>query len=688
MRYHFFIKIILFSLSMPVLGQINPANIDIIRDQWGVPHIHAPTDPEVAYGLAWAHSEDDFKSIQLSLLAGNRMLGRYLGKKGAAIDYVSNLLRCEELAREKIHTLSPDFLALLNGYVGGLNSYAKSHPKEVLVKRLFPMEVEDLISAYVLSLSVFSGADKVIKDLFANRTEPAPMIDGVKGSNAIAISRSKTEDDYTYIAINSHQPLEGPLAWYEAHVISDEGWNMMGGLFPGGATIFHGTNEFLGWAHTVNFPDKMDVFELQMHPDDKYRYKYDDQWLTLESRKAKMKVKLFLGLKIGVKKEVLWSVYGPAVRNKSGVFAFWTGALEDIRATEQWYRMNKATNFQEFEEALKMVAIPGFNIIYADRESNIYHLGNGKIPFRDPKFDWSETLPGNTSSTKTQGYHPLKDLPQNLNPNSGFVFNMNNSAFSSAASGNNPIPADHDSTMGFLVWENNRSARFLELIAEHEQLSYDELLNIKYDGQLPDSLHFLISMNDFMHLNGNKRPELMPLLNIIQQWDRKTDENNVGAAQFTVVYMYLRNKFKHRKEYLYDLSEEECWEALAFAKKYLEKHHSKIGITLGEYQQHIRGNMSLPIWGIPDAITAMYAFPDKKKRMKAYAGESYIMMVRYPKNGLPIIETVNAYGTSSKKESAHFTDQMQMFVQQKRKRMTLDLEKVYQSAKRVYHPGN
>ncbi|MEP7256316.1 MAG: penicillin acylase family protein, partial [Ferruginibacter sp.] len=43
---------------------INPANIDIVRDSFGVPHIFAKTDAEVAYGLAWAEAEDDFRSMQ------------------------------------------------------------------------------------------------------------------------------------------------------------------------------------------------------------------------------------------------------------------------------------------------------------------------------------------------------------------------------------------------------------------------------------------------------------------------------------------------------------------------------------------------------------------------------------------------------------------------------------------------
>ena len=72
-----------------IFSQINPENIDIVRDNYGVPHIFAKTDAEVAYGLAWAHAEDDFETIQLAYLAGNSMLSNYLGLEGAPADFIS-----------------------------------------------------------------------------------------------------------------------------------------------------------------------------------------------------------------------------------------------------------------------------------------------------------------------------------------------------------------------------------------------------------------------------------------------------------------------------------------------------------------------------------------------------------------------------------------------------------------------
>ncbi|MGH2552946.1 MAG: penicillin acylase family protein, partial [Chitinophagaceae bacterium] len=150
-------------------AQINPANITIARDSFGVPHIFAPTDPEVAYGLAWAHAEDDFETIQLMILSGKAKLGTALGKKGAEADYVINLLRIRKTVEEQWHTLSPDFVALINGYLLGLNAYAKAHPSEVKYKKAFPINEKEYMTAVVFSTALFCGIDVTLPQILGGK---------------------------------------------------------------------------------------------------------------------------------------------------------------------------------------------------------------------------------------------------------------------------------------------------------------------------------------------------------------------------------------------------------------------------------------------------------------------------------------------------------------------------------------
>jgi acyl-homoserine-lactone acylase len=221
-------------------GQIDPSRITIARDSFGVPHVFAPTDPEVAYGIAWAHAEDDFETLQLVALSGKSLVGTALGKKGAEADYVIQLLRIRQTVEDQWQTLSPDFIRLIEGYVAGLNAYAKAHPEEIKYKKAFPYTVKDYMTAVVFSTSLFCGVDDVLPKILGGKIATLPGFNP-EGSNAFAFNSRKTTTGESFLAINAHQPQEGPVAFYEAHLQSEEGWNMLGGLFPGACLILHGT---------------------------------------------------------------------------------------------------------------------------------------------------------------------------------------------------------------------------------------------------------------------------------------------------------------------------------------------------------------------------------------------------------------------------------------------------------------
>ena len=679
-----------FLLPASLFAQINPAGVTIARDSYGVPHIFAKTDPEVAYGLAWAHAEDDFKTIQLLILPTKGLLGRHLGKQGAAADYIVELLHAPELVAEQGATaLSPDYRAVLEGYLQGLNDYARTHPNEVLIKGAFPVSVPDYLKAVVLSLSVISGVDRALQAIYGGKV---PTVDLLKntGSNAIAIHHSKTTEGKTLLAINSHQPLEGPVAWYEAHLCSEQGWNILGGLFPGGSTIFHGVNEHLGWAHTVNYQDKIDTYQLQTDKAHPNQYFFDGQWVPLEEKTVKLHLK---GIPFAIGRKAYWSKYGATIKTKRGWFAVRTGANQDLRGTEQWYRMNKARSFSEFRQAMQMTAIPGFNVVYADRDT-IYYVSNGKMPYRDPAYDWSGTLPGNTSKTLWTKFRPLSDFPQYVNPPAGYLFNMNNTPFNATAPANNLLPEQFDKTMGYERWDNNRSVRFGELMRQYDKLSYADFKRIKYDLQLPATLSYVAGpdANALFTLKPDDYPDIRDLIQTVTSWNRQATADSRGAAVFLLFYQYWKDKAGSMANPPKALTHDDCAEGLRYVKTYLTKHRlgtsaDGMGIVLGDYQKHVRGNKELPIWGIPDVLASIYAKPYTNGRVQSSQGESYISLVKFPKAGLPEIETINCYGASNHPDSPHYTDQMELFVNQKTKPMTLDKATVLREAKRVYHPG-
>jgi acyl-homoserine-lactone acylase len=682
----FFTLVITTLCFYNVFSQINPDKIDIVRDKFGVPHIFSKTDAEVAYGLAWAHAEDDFETIQIGYLAGNNLLSKHLGNVGLGADFISQFIGSEDLFESKYNSdISSEYKNIVKAYASGLNSYAREHPDEVFVEDLFPVNEKKMMRYAQLQLFISSNGDKWVSNIIDNKLSyDFSKEEQYKGSNTFAFNSTKTKDGSTYLAINTHQPLDGPVSWYEAHLCSEEGTNILGALFAGTPNILIGTNENLAWAHTVNQPDKTDVFALEMHPDKKLQYRVDGTYLTLEEKKAKLRFKL-LGIPLSIKKKFYKSIYGPTLKNKSGFYSVRTPALFEIRALEQWWRMNKAKNFTEFYKVLKMKALPGYNIGYADKNDTIFYISNGLIPKRAKNYDWGSVVPGNTRKTLWTESYEIEELPQVIQPKSGYFYNANHTPFKSSAEEDNPDPTHFDQNMGFETYDNNRSTRLKQLIDEYEKLDYDDFKRIKYDRQYPRPYTFnWMDIHYLELLDAKKYPDIKMLIERLQAWDRKANKNSLGAGTFAVLYDQLRPFYSKIPEpKIFPASY--IVEALRNTKKYLLKYFNTTNVKLGDYQKLVRGGKELPIFGLPDVITAMSSRPYKDGKVKVVSGESYIELIRFTDKG-PEIESVISYGSSDRPDSKHYDDQMEMYANFKTKKMTLNKESIYKNAKSIYNP--
>lgn len=673
-------------------GTIDPKGIKIVRDQWGVPHIYAKTDAEVAYGLAWANAEDDFSTMQQLLLAGIGRAGKDLGKEGAIRDFLSHALNTKGIVEAKYETdLSPEFKKYLNGYVQGINSYAKKHPKEVLVKGSFPVSSYDMLRSYVFAFSVVSGVAGSVESIVEGK------YDGINvplGSNSMAFNSNKTEDGSQILVINPHQPVEGPFSWYEAHLCSEEGLNILGAMFPGGLTIFLGANENLGWAHTYNRMDLVDVFKLEMHPDKKLTYKFDGEWYELEERPVTLKVKVKKWLPaIPVKKKVYESKYGFTLQSKDGSFysvKLW--ANSDIRGCEQMYWMNKSSSFSEFKKAVGMHATPRYNIMYADKNDTICYINYAKVPKRDTTmhYNWNKVVPGNTSKTLWTEYHTLDFMPQYVNPDCGYLFNMNNSPFNPTCEENHTLKyEDYPYYMGFEPGENNRSERFMEMIPNYDRVSYEDVKEIKFDKHYPKSSAFIESVNRYTYGEAGEDPEIFESVELMRNWDKEADIESVGAAIYLLTFQYIFEKMDFSDRMFMSgvtIAEPLYVEAVKHAQEHIKKYFHKDRVKLGEVQRHVRGNVEYPIGGFPDMLAANYNKPYKDGKFKPFVGDSYVEIVQYKDGKLERLETLHPFGASTRPESSHYTDQMELYANQQTKEMTLDKEVIMKNAERVYHP--
>ncbi len=674
---------ILFIINNTYSQKIDVNNIEILRDSFGVPHIYAKTDAELAYGLAWAHSEDDFKTIQEAYLAGNGLLSKHIGLRGAPADFLTQLIRSDYVVDSLYSTIDEDFLKIVKGYAQGINKFADLHSDQVLVKELFPITPKKMIKYSFLQLFISSEGDKAIRSIIENNLKNISFLDENKlGSNLFAFSTNITKNGETYLGINTHQPLDGPTSWYEVHLVSEEGTNIIGATFAGAPCILTGTNENLGWTHTVNYPDKTDIFQLEMI--DKNHYRFDNQILKLKTFKAKAYIKI-LGIPIRVKKKYYESVYGPTLKNKNGFYSVRTASLFHIRGLEQWWKMNKAKNFNEFYDILKMNQIPGYNIGYADKNDTIFYISNGIIPKRNNSYNWTTVVAGNTKKTLWNEYYNTEELPQVISPKSGYVYNANHSPFKSTSLDENPDPKDYAKNMNFELYDNNRSTRIFELINSYDSIDYNSFKLIKYDHTFPTPFNYnFMDINKIMDMNPDDYPEIKELLINIQNWDRKTNIESIGAGTFALFYYTLRKYF--RKSYINrEFGEDIIAKCLIEVKEHMLKYFKTTEVKLGDYQKLVRGDKEIPIWGMPDVITAMNASNYKDGKIRVTHGESYIQFAKFNENKTEI-ESIISYGASDHNNSEHYSDQMDIYKNFGTKKMSFDKDFNYKNAKKIYNP--
>ncbi len=645
----------------------------IARDEWGVPHIWGERDADTAFGLGYAHAEDDWETIQTTLMAARGTLARYQGPAAGPTDYVVQLLRIRELVDERYETdLSQDTRDLVEAYAAGLNLYATENPWAVWSGAL-PVTGEDIVAGFVLRTPFMYGLDGVLTELTAaERQRSISMRDTASafqwldearlpfGSNAFAIAPEFSEDGATRLIINSHQPFEGPVAWYEAHLMSDEGWNMAGGTFPGAPLILHGHSPDLGWAHTVNLPDLADVYVLETDGD---RYLLDGEWHDLERGTARITARIFGSVRWTVEEDLWWSRHGPVFRTDHGDYAIRFSGQEEIRQVEQWYRMNRATDFDSWMAAMEMGAIASLNSVYADREGEIAYVYNAVMPVRQEGWNWRDYLPGDRSELIWDAYHPLSAMPLYHNPPSGWVLSANQTPFDATTLADNLRPSDYSATFGIEPRMTNRAHRGLELLRNERSLSGERLLEIKYDRVYSEVSAVGRLMREILAADASGDPLLEEAQRIIGRWDMSTRVSSRAAALGVLTAVRCIHNRHHE-----DPWDMEPIEALRAAAEELLTHHGRLDPQWGEVNRIVRGDVDLPLGGGPDVLRAIYganAGLDEDGRIRAVAGDTYIMAVEWMADGTMRSRAIHQYGSATLDASSpHYDDQAVLFAEE------------------------
>lgn len=682
-----------------LLEQASAYDVRIVRDGYGVPHIHGARDADVAYGLAFAHSEDDFATIQKVVLATRGTLASADGFDAAPLDFMVQWMGVWDAVEEGYDTkLSPETRALAEAYAAGVNHYAALHPDEVL-PGVIPTTGKDLVAGFVFKMPLFYGFQQTLLEIFEKDRQrelvlapteqafhlsdaPQPML----GSNAVAVAPGRSADGATRLLVNSHQPYTGPVAWYEARLKSDEGWDVAGGFFPGSPIMLHGTNRHLGWASTVNQPDLADVYVLDVDPENENRYRLDGAWRELEVGSASFLVKLFGRLRWGATRELLRSEHGPVLRQDHGTYAIRFAGHREVMALEQYYRMNKAQNLEEWRAAMSLQALPSLNFVYADREGNIGYVYNAASPRREPGWDWKAYLPGDRSELIWRERHAFAETPQLFNPPSHFVASANHDPFFATNAPHNMRREDHPPERGIETRMTNRALRAVELYGGDASITAEEFRAYKYDKSYSEHSEARRIAAEVLAASPEALGHdetLLAAQKLMANWDFRTDPESRSAAlgiltATPVVVAIMR-----------DEPPVPVLESFRDAARVLMKAHGRLDPTWGEVNRFRRGSLDLPGNGGPDVLRALEDFTlEEDGTYTINSGDCYIMFVEWDEQGEIQVESVHQFGSATLDErSPHYADQVPLFLAERTKPMPFDLAEVLPSATRDYRPA-
>lgn len=669
--------------------------VTIYRDTWGVPHVHGRTDADVMFGMAYARAEDRFQETEPAYLQALGRLAEVQGEDGVGWDTFVRAFELERRGREEYARASPAIRALVDGWAAGTNYFLYRHPE---VKPRLPIRYEGWM-AFMMYRGFGLDPDAGGVDLrqLAKIVTPAPRAEG-EGSNMWAVSAAKSASGHAMLFLNPHTPL-APV--YESHWISDEGWNISG-LTAYAQTLVpvKGFNPHLGWALTVNSSDMVDAWEEVF--DDPARplaYRHGaGHRLAVEWRDS-IRVRTARGVEtryLTLRK----THHGPIVGERNGrPLAVMYGNVDRGGLLQQWYAMGKARTLAEFREALRINGLVHHNVMYADTAGNIFFIHAGAVPRRDTTLDWSTAVDGADPRADWQGYHTPDDMPQVLNPPSGWMQNTNSTPFLTTTVDANPKRGDYPRYVG-LHPDNWRARESRRLLAGPGRLSFDDWAALAFhtyfyaaERELPPLVH---EWRNLLAVDPARAEGLRPLIQGLEAWDRFGRAESAPALWFGTWALLAAPVLRGQ-----DTTTWGRVAALERVRDALVKDFGTYQVPLGDFQRLQRPDEragqtfsddrpSLPLPSLEaNAVGTIFALwsqqPKGARRRYAVGGSAYVAVVEFGPRVRAL--SITPFGQSGDAASPHFFDQAPLFAEGRFKPAWLSMDDIRANLERSYQPG-
>jgi acyl-homoserine lactone acylase PvdQ len=689
------------------------AQTEIIRDDFGVPHIYGKTDADAVFGLLYAQCEDDFNRVERNYIWAIGRLAEIEGENAIYSDLRAKLFMTQEEAIAN-YEKSPIWLkSLCQAFADGINYYLATHPE---VKPQLITRFEPWMPMYFSEGSIGGDIEKIslkkLADFYDQKSGDKANLTGSllikdnepRGSNGFAISGKLTESGKAMLLINPHTSF---FFRGEVHVVSEEGLNAYGAVTWGQFFVYQGFNEKTGWMHTSSDVDIIDEFEESIVKNrEGTQYRYGSELRNIDSNLVQISYKTGEGLK---KKSFMTyrSHRGPITHSSNNKWVSTAMMWSPVKALEQSYLRTKNSNHQEFQKMMDIRTNSSNNTVYADADGNIAYYHGNFIPKRDVKFDYKKPVDGSNPDTDWKGLHPLKDQIFLLNPATGWIQNCNSTPFTSAGK-NSPKQENYPNYMSYSP-ENYRGIHAISLLSKAKKLNLDKLIELAYDPYLPGAEELTKALLKAYQAEPRENTDIKQAINTLKNWNFRTSETSTAM---TMIQFYLNTynrsgkipnglNFMERIEYIgTKASARERLDLFEASLEKLKTDFGSIETPWGEFNRYQRINgdinqefndsapsiaigMASGEWGALASFGTR--FGKNTKRQYGTAGNSFVAVVEF--GDKVKAKSILAGGQSGDPKSIHFDDQMQPYADRQFKTVAYYHEDVLKRAKSKYHPG-
>jgi acyl-homoserine-lactone acylase len=686
------------------------AKVEIIRDDFGVPHVYSKSDADAVFGMLYAQAEDDFPRIERNYIWGIGRLAEVFGEAAIFSDVRARLYMTVDEAKEA-YAAAPDWLqALCDAFADGLNYYLATHPEvePALLTRFEPWMpmffFEGSIGGDIEQIPLEGIAEFYGGKPVAGVAPVSAFADVTAASNGFAIAGELTKSGDAMLLINPH------TSFYfrgEMHVVSEEGLNAYGAVTWGQFFIYQGFNEHTGWMHTSTYADFMDEFIEEVEKiDGRVWYRYGDEMKPVESFAVSLKYKNGDGF--ADRTFTLYRTHhGPVTHRIGDDWAATRINWKPVAALTQSYTRTKTSNYEEFREMMNIRSNSSNNTVFADSEGNIAYFHGNFVPKRDPRFDYSEPVDGSDPATDWQGLHTVDETITILNPGNGWIQNANSTPFT-AALVFSPRREDYPVYMAPDP-ENFRGVHAVRVLSGVEDLTLDGLIALAHDPYLPGFEQLISGLISAYDEAGRPDPAISEPIETLRAWDRRVGADSVAMtlAHFyglnylakettpeglsrmkTVNYLGTTSPRAERLVVFFNTvrmleADFGTWRMPWSAVNRFQRLSGDIELAFDDDKPSVPVDMANSEWGALADFGASRV--NGTKKLYGLNGNSFAAVVEF--GDRLRAKSVLVGGQSNDPSSGHFTDQVPLYTRHEWKEVAFYREDVEDRATERYVPG-